>query len=481
MNKVQKDLYPEFLESLDWPSITRAGNRILVALSGGPDSIALCDLIERAGDETGSSVFTAHLNHGLRGDEADSDENFVREFCSVRGIPLDVETTDVASICTGTGQSIEMAARTARYSFLGRVAAKHGISVIAIGHNANDRIETFFMRMLRGSGGKGLGSLQPVRHLGGITFIRPLLGFSRNRIIEYLDYRDISYITDSTNLDTSTDRGRLRNVLIPKFIETASGLGWESVTESLSRSIILLSEDEAMFQEIVETHLSHVSIDEGDAIHFNASLLSGLPSPILGRIILAAIERMDPGLRPERTHINRVVDLLKSGDRSRFDIPGGFRVDVSGDNVVIRIPPPVAQSPGPVEINLDNLPVTIEFGKNRLEFILIKIPKDRTQTGVEPSHDGIRIAVPEGCGSLVTRAVEPGDRMKPLGMSGHSKKISDIFVDRKVSMQLRHLQPLIVDGSNGEILAVPGLKIVSDTAKLTVDSNFAVEIYTSCT
>ena len=191
------------------------GGTVLVALSGGGDSVALTILLHRLSDRLGIVVETAHLNHALRGTESDGDEAFCREFCSRLGIPLTVERLESGSL-ESTGKSLETAARDARLSFLSRNADRLGAVRIAVGHTADDQAETVLMRIIRGTGPAGLSGIAPIRD--GL-WIRPLLGLTRNDLEVWLEKNHITFRHDSTNDDTRFVRNRVRHALLPFILD----------------------------------------------------------------------------------------------------------------------------------------------------------------------------------------------------------------------------------------------------------------------
>jgi len=474
--RTEKDLMEFFKNSIDWNRLLPTGDRVLCALSGGADSVSLCDLLNRLSLNLKFNLSAVHLNHSIRGDEADEDEKFVVNFCLRNSIPLETEKIDVPAIAGQRGISLEMAARTERYGFIRRVASRIGCRTIALGHNANDRVENLLMRLLRGSGGRGLGSLRTVREHDGLIFIRPMLGFYRHDIIDYLAFRGIEYRQDSTNLDRETDRNRIRNILLPGFIKLAEDNGWHSVMESLNRSARLLAEDESMLQGMVDKQIERIHIDE-TGLQVKAEDITNLPVPIAGRLLLSAIEKLDQSARPEREHLSAILDIC-SGDRTGpIDIAGGWRAERDGAHVVIRMATEPSEPPPTVRVELDMLPETVVFGKFKLEFSPVRSCKDRTQSGVYQSEDVVNISLNADCRNLLIRSVEPGDRIAPMGMEEHTKKLSDVFIDGKVPKSARLMHPILVDPSrNNEIIALPGLKMVSEIAKVNKDSDRVIEI-----
>jgi tRNA(Ile)-lysidine synthetase-like protein len=155
-----------------------------------------------------------------------------------------------------------------------------------------------------------------------------------------------------------------------------------------------------------------------------------------------------------------------------IDIPGGLHVELDGHYVTVRRPTKEKTliPPDPVDIRLDDLPITFDFGPFRLFFSLCDPSEERTQTRVGPSHDTVSIAAPVEIRAVRIRAPEPGDKMAPLGMDGHTKKLSDIFIDKKVPQRERYVQPIVVDASNGNILAIPALALISEESRISSNS-----------
>jgi len=478
MNEVQKDLLQVVIHALDWDSVLGLDRIVLCALSGGPDSMALCDILDRAGEPLAIRLFAAHLNHGIRGRESDADEEFVRGFCLERGIPLEIGKADIPSKAAESGLSVEMAARSARYEFLAEVAARIGTQCVALGHTADDRVETLLMRLLRGAGGRGLGSLQPVRRYTGLTLLRPLLGVFRRQVIAYLARRDLEWRTDSTNLETTTDRGRIRNLLLPRLVALAEESGWSGTLESLARSAELLSEDETHFQSLADEFLAGVVFEERRQLRLPVDRFRHLPSPILARLVLTALQMFDADLRPEREHIDAIISMLAGVRDAPCDIPGGLRAEPTGDAVIIG-PPVEIKPPEPIEISLDQLPCTWRFGPYTIRIAPVEGEEKRTQTPVGPSQLGATVTLPDGCEAIVIRTMQPGDRMAPMGMRGHTKKVSDIFTDRKVPRHERPVEPVVEARPCGTVLALPRLSLISEGAKVTSESGSAVRVIVS--
>ena len=198
-------------------------------------------------------------------------------------------------------------------------------------------------------------------------------------------------------------------------------------------------------------------------MHLDIPSLAEIDPPILARLILSSVEKLDPDIRLDRDHIESIIDLLKSARTISFNIPGELMVYREENLVIIRagdipaLPPPPA-----ISFRLSDLPLTLEVGPHKLIFCLETSLKPRTFPIGDPSHDLMTVALPEGSDTLILRPPEPGDRMSPLGMGGHTKKLWDIFIDRKVPRRSRLSQPVLVNGSDNRILALPVLGIASE-------------------
>ncbi|MFH1675732.1 MAG: tRNA lysidine(34) synthetase TilS, partial [bacterium] len=390
-------------------------------------------------------------------------------FCSKRGIPVEIGRENVSKRAKDESVSIEMAARSARYEFYKKVADKKKSAVIALGHTADDRIENLFLRLFRGAGGHGLGSLRLKKQIGPLLVLRPLIGVFRTEIIDYLETRGLSYRIDSSNLSTETDRCKIRNVIIPDILKLAGDLGWSGVKESLSRSSELLSDDEGYFDEIVSGYISQAKYEE-KSLTVPVGELKKLPSPILRRVVIALLQSLNADIRPEREHVLFLEMMVRGERRGSISLPGDFTAEMIGENMRIGHRGREGKTrPEPVKIFLAGLPVEFAFGKIAIGIFLSEKSDSRTQTSVGESQVRVYLSIPDGCREITIRAYENGDRMKPMGMEGHSKKVGDIFTDRKIPIKSRAEQPVVVDTNNGknEIIAIPALGLISETARVT--------------
>ncbi len=264
------------------------GSCVLVGFSGGADSSLLLTLLS---ETDGITVAAAHLNHGIRGEEALRDEYFCRRFCDENNITLYVKRADIPTEAVRLGIGLEEAARQARYSFFDEICREHGYDLIATAHNADDNLETVLFHLARGTGLDGLCGIPPVR--GNI--IRPLILYSKEEIIEGCKEYSIPFVSDSTNFDNAYTRNLIRNTVIPKL-----KLINPSLCDSISGSVELLSTD----RDYLNSESSGYSFSDGRCA------LSVLPRPILSRVIISEMKKA--GIQPERERISEIMMAIRS-------------------------------------------------------------------------------------------------------------------------------------------------------------------------
>ncbi|MCR5518804.1 MAG: tRNA lysidine(34) synthetase TilS [Bacteroidales bacterium] len=282
--------------------------KVLLAVSGGIDSMYMA---ERAPELfPGASFAVAHCNFGLRAEESDGDEAFVRGWCSRKGMPIFVKHFDTSSFASEGGLSIEMAARELRYAWFGELCSSEGFDCVAIAHNADDNVETFFLNLLRGTGTRGL------RGMGDRDFIvRPLLGISRAEIREWMDSRKLPWREDSTNSSTAYKRNRLRAEVIPVLKEMNP-----SLQESLRRTMDHI----AQVDDIAEDYFLSVkdSVCSGGIVSLRALLGLKHPRYVLFRLV-------EPAALTE-TALNNLWDNISSGRQIGGRVFVGKRGEVRG-------------------------------------------------------------------------------------------------------------------------------------------------------
>lgn len=424
------------------------GATVIVAVSGGADSVALLDILASLA-ELQLKLIVAHLNHSLRGAESDGDEAFVRELAARYGLPCEVGRVDVQELSSLNKLSLEEAGRVARYAFLHEVAARHRAHAIALAHHADDQAETVLMRLLRGAGASGLTGIAPKT---GNGLVRPLLGITRGEIEAYLQARGLAFRTDSSNADTSFLRNRVRHELLP-YLATFN----PAIRDRLVATAEALAADEVLLEAITDAaFVRHGKICAGVV----ALCLPGLaqePAGVRLRLYRRAILLVKGDLvRLDSRHLHAIDRLVFSSRPSgSLDLPDEVLVardyaricfSSSPERAAVRLPEAVLVGPG--------VHVIPGCGRIMVKEAFFPDPAGEIQPSVA-YFDAEAVPFP-----WLVRAFSAGDRIIPLGMSGH-KKVKDIFIDAKVSRERRSRIPLLFSGDR--LIWVCGLRVSAET------------------
>ena len=292
-----------------------AGDRVLLALSGGADSVAMAHIMLTLSEEMGFSVCAAHLNHCLRSDESDYDELFVRNFCSVRGIELKVERANVAALAAASKRGIEECARDVRYDFLFRAAAEFGADRIATAHTLSDNAETLIFNIVRGSGLKGLCGIPETRG----KLIRPLLRLTRAETEGYDREAGLPFVTDSTNSDTEYTRNYIRQEIIPRLTELNP-----SFLASVERLTGAVKEDNAFIEREADRLLAVAGEKNCDL-----ALLREADGAVVKRV-LSRVYSDFTGRKLDAKGLNAFLAFVTEEGDGRTQLPGAFAVKYAG-------------------------------------------------------------------------------------------------------------------------------------------------------
>jgi tRNA(Ile)-lysidine synthase len=433
---------------------SQPGDRILIALSGGADSVALTHALDRLREggrirktPAGYSLTAAHLNHRLRGDESDRDERFVRELCARSQIDLVVERVGSAERLNDSS-NLEERARDLRYAFLNRSADRVGARWIAVAHHADDQAETVMLRLLRGSGVAGLAAMDAA---GPGRIVRPLLKLRREEILGYLQAMGASYVNDGSNLSPAILRNRIRHELIPRIER--------DYAPRLSRRLAELAREMRGLDDYIagegrrELRRRLQAPDRLDLIGF------GDLHPALANSMIREWLREHRGdlRRVYRAQIERVSRLCTAGaPGSIARIARGWRLRCEYGCAVLERTPATGLTSFGFELAREGVTEAEAAG---FTFVarLIRVgdagfDRELDSAGVLPMEaffDADQIT-----GELIVRSFRPGDRIRPIGMTG-TRKVQDVYVDRKLARERRATWPL-VEG-RGEILWIPGM------------------------
>ena len=428
-----------------------AGTRVLVAISGGPDSVALTHLLRELQASCGFQIAgLAHFNHRLRGAASDEDETFCRRLAESIGVPFQSEGADVAGVARSSKRSLEDTARRLRYAFLERARQNMAADVIAVAHTRDDQAETYLLRLVRGAGARGLASMRAKRG----RIIRPLLDVGRAEIHAVVAASGLAFRTDETNLDVAIPRNRIRHEVIPALTHVSAG-----AAKSIARAARIAADDEEFLEErAIELVPTLVLSDEGDTVRLDGIALNRLHPALARRVVRYALARVVPNRFVSAGHIDAVL-ALRSG---RLDLPGMVGLAESGRLTLRRTP---WQSPtGEAKANVFCYPLSIpgevrvrESGVSISAEMVIGSPAGAEKPPDEVTVTGLAVGPGEG---LFVRNRRPGDRFRPLGMSGR-RKLQDYMVDRKVPRSERDTVPLVVDGHD-RIVWVVGHTVADD-------------------
>ncbi len=399
------------------------GDRILVALSGGSDSVALLNILLEIRDEYQLKLAAAHLNHRLRGEEAEEDARWVEKLCQGLHIPCRIGQEEVRSFCKEKGLSLEEGARVLRYRFLREVAADLGAQKIATGHTQDDQAETVLMRLLRGSGPTGLEGIRPV--WGEI--IRPLIEVRRGELRDWLQRRGLSFREDSSNRDLCYLRNRIRWRLLPQLSAYNP-----KITEALARSGMILWEQGEFLTGLARKVLHQIAHRQtGGEIILDLDQLFAYDKVIRQAVLKEAFRELGEKELPY-SHLQR---LASSPLRGRTSLPGGIEAEGKEGKLfflraALRRVPTRVEIPGRAETE-DGLSLSTE--------LISPPPLDLIQKGgrMVAYFDWERLE-----GPFKLRGWERGDRMQLLGMEGR-KKLQDLFVDLHIPRPARGLIPLL--------------------------------------
>jgi tRNA(Ile)-lysidine synthase len=436
-------------------------NKAVVAgVSGGPDSLCMLDVLWRLG----YPVIVAHINHGLR-PQADEEANFVQQEALSRDLTFVQEKFDVRGYAQKNNLTIEEAARHVRYRFLFELARKSHAQAVAVGHTADDQVETVLMHLLRGSGLAGLGGMRyhslPNSWDQEIALVRPLLGSWREEIVDYLKERCIQPVFDESNQDRQFFRNRLRYDLIPEL-----GKYNPQIRRNIYKMAEVLRGDDELIQINVNLAWLECCVEQGTGyLGFAISSLRRQPLGLLRQLLRRGVKVLLPGLRDiDFEAIERGTDHIKSHRQGKIELTAGIYLLVEADRVWLATQEatlPLSQWPQvdsgmacsldiPGERHLSGGWVLRTWVIDANDEITALAGDNLDQFQAWMDADMIRAPVQ-------VRRRQKGDRLQPFGMGGHSVKLSDIMVNLKIPARARQGWPIIVSGE--EIIWLPGYRI----------------------
>lgn len=427
-------IFEKVLSTINKYNLIENGDKIVLGLSGGPDSVCLLHILYRLKEKLDIEVYAAHLNHQIRGIEAQKDALYITQLCENLGVTSFVKSIDVPKYCKENGLSVEEGARKLRYEMFEEIKQKTKSNKIAIGHNLNDQAETILMRIMRGTGLQGLRGIEYIRDN---NIIRPILDIDRKDIEAYCEEYELNPRIDHTNLETIYTRNKIRLELIPYMKDNFN----PNVIESIVRMSNSLKTDSDYIQEESEIKFKEVSNLQEDACEIDIQKYSELHDAIKVRVLRKGIKHIlgDTNFVDQK----HIEDIMQLEDNKKIDkmitLPRGIFAYRRKNTILL--------------INKEIVNETIEFCYNLPSNGFIKVKELNlvleTQTMNIDRYKSMKLDkkskgfdFDKVKGGIVVRSRKEGDKIK---LSAGSKKIKDLFIDLKIPREERCNVPIIVD------------------------------------
>lgn len=431
---------------------------MVVAVSGGPDSVCLLGVLHALSRDLDLSLHVAHIDHRFRGEESAEDRRFVEKLAKDLGLAATCESRDVPVYCAERGLSAQAGAREVRYAFLHHIAETTGARRIALGHTANDQAETLLMRLMRGAGISGLSAIPPVRE----NIVRPLIGSTRSEVLAYLHEQGIGFRTDPSNLKPLYTRNRVRHEMLP-VLERFN----PRIIEALATEADLLRDENDAMEAMLPGIMEKILHRDKEAVRIRREEFLSLLPAFRRRVLMASIELVagDDSIDPSWTRTEEALGFMAEAQSGRsMEIPGGLLLEREYDDLVIH---------RETQKTAYCVPLAVP-GETVVSALHLAVETDIMATLPDPGADGgnylwqavfdyDKIPLP-----LYLRCRRPGDRFCPAGMGGRSKKLQDYFVDEKVPQMRRNAAPLLATEqdvvwivgmrTDGRFLPGPGTK-----------------------
>lgn len=433
------------------------GDKIILGLSGGVDSIALLLVLIDLKKSIDMEVIPIHIHHGIR-EDADQDVVLCQQLCDTYGLELHVEYVDIPSLAKGLKQSEEEVARNARYKVFDAYLKEFGGTKIAVAHHMDDQAETILHRFLRGSGSLGLIGMLEVNGL----IIRPLLECSKAELLEFVIGEGKEFVVDSTNIDTKYTRNKIRHELIP-FLEKEYN---QNIVQSLNRLSHIIREDEDFLGAESEKYFQQIILVKKEcSIELDIMKLISCHIAIQRRVLRLALESLKGDLKNiEFTHITRIVELVQGQSGRWVPVSGKIVAKREFDKLIIKLDSSSNKNPIGFTRSLDTLPIKGYIQNTNFEFSVRQLSLTKYKELIK-YKDSFKISknvytkwfdYDKIKANLVLRSREPGDFFC-IHKDGGTKTIKKYFIDQKIPESLRDEIPLLADGK--EIIWIVGYRI----------------------
>jgi tRNA(Ile)-lysidine synthase len=440
---------------------------LLVAVSGGPDSVCLLHVLNELKNELGIEIHVVHLDHKLRGKASTDDAQYVLDLCHKLELPVTLEQHDVKAYQKEHKLSLEEAAREVRYNFFREAADEVGAATVAVGHTLDDHVETVLLNLLRGAGTRGLRGLQLIRSMkvtnGSLTVIRPLLSVSRKATADYCLRNHLKPRTDATNSSMELRRNRVRLDLIPALTTYNP-----DINEALLRTSKIAAQDFAFLEVSARRYFKKIVRKRGDVISFDKTQLQKLPDSLKRLVIRQAIEDIIGTLKDiEARHIEEMIEFLEKPAGKVIMLPYGLYFTSEYDCFMLGKD---IEVPSPFPYFENSFDLGIEASVHVNNWIIkseIVSPRTVTDNKFVAYFDANTVEK-----KLMVRTRKPGDRFQPLGMV-EEKKVGRFMIDSRIPKRWRDQVPIVSTGD--KVIWVVGYRI-DDRYKVTEDTKKALRI-----
>jgi tRNA(Ile)-lysidine synthase len=442
--------------------LVRSREKLVVAVSGGPDSVCLLHILAGLRQELGIELHVAHLNHRLRGKDSDDDADYVAGLARRLKLPATVESKDVKGYRKKKRISLEEAAREVRYDFLANVASSSGASRVAVGHTADDHIETILMHLLRGSGTGGLRGLRPTAAFGDLIIIRPLLELSRRDTTAYCRQHRLRPRRDVSNESLELFRNRIRHDLLPELRRYNP-----QIAEALLRTAAIAADDLEYIESQAARLWNAIARREKGAVIIDRQGLTAMPAALQRQLLRRAIGAVRGSLKDiEAGHIEAILKALGKPAGKVIGLPDGLNFTIESDRYVLARDS-LALCPFPLLENEVELNVPGRNGLSGWDIETEVISRNEfkeledTDSGLAAYFDFKRTGK-----RLTVRSRRLGDRFQPLGL-GQPKKLNRFMIDARIPRSWRRHVPIIT--SPEQIIWVAGWRI-DERVKVTEET-----------
>ncbi|MNZ77407.1 tRNA(Ile)-lysidine synthase [compost metagenome] len=443
----------ELERSVEEHELWRKGDRIVVAVSGGPDSMALLHMLASIAQTYSLSIMAAHVNHGFRVQESALELEVVKGYAAKLGVPCETIVLDLPGYIEEKRLNGQAAAREKRYAFLHDAAERFGASRIALAHHADDQAETVLMRVIRGTGLTGLSGMHIKRHEKNVELIRPLLRMKKLDILRYCEEHDVPFCTDSSNLERHYFRNVIRLDVLPYLSEYNPQL-----SQSLQRLAEVAGAEDDWMEQQAESLFGQLVLASPDECVISCTDLRGLHVALQRRLIKLILSYLSLGM--DKITFEQIETMRGAASALA---PGTWRIDAGSGIQCLReydrmrwllsAKLPTGDMDGyTYEVGRHSVSLTVAPAGWTFDFVQAEEAQSRKPVSrYEAIFDAAELKYP-----LVVRNRRLGDRIQVLGLNG-SKKVQDMFVDEKLPPSERELYPLLFDAA-GRLLWIPGIR-----------------------